>query len=152
MKSILGTILSISQYLLVEVIFWSFLMKWEMYLDEITAGWGSRSKLCQALLHWGVIQFPCEGNESLGFGEVYVQFPVGFLQPGNTVFVGSQAAQVRNPSVQWDPPDHRFLLLHVSVNKRRRVAFSSASLLKMAPSAEERMTIHEMFLNTLDPK
>ncbi|XP_057615484.1 acyl-coenzyme A thioesterase 9, mitochondrial isoform X1 [Chionomys nivalis] len=38
------------------------------------------------------------------------------------------------------------------LNKGRRIAFSSASLLKMAPSPEERNTIHEMFLNTLDPK
>lgn len=38
------------------------------------------------------------------------------------------------------------------LNKGRRIAFSSASLLKMAPSSEERNTIHEMFLNTLDPK
>ncbi|XP_051035642.1 acyl-coenzyme A thioesterase 9, mitochondrial isoform X2 [Phodopus roborovskii] len=38
------------------------------------------------------------------------------------------------------------------LNKGRRIAFSSASLLKMAPSPEERNTIHEMFLSTLDPK
>ncbi|XP_076963656.1 acyl-coenzyme A thioesterase 9, mitochondrial isoform X3 [Callospermophilus lateralis] len=38
------------------------------------------------------------------------------------------------------------------LNKGKRIAFSSTSLLKMAPSAEERNTIHEMFLSTLDPK
>ncbi|XP_040600088.1 acyl-coenzyme A thioesterase 9, mitochondrial isoform X2 [Mesocricetus auratus] len=38
------------------------------------------------------------------------------------------------------------------LNKGRRIAFTSASLLKMAPSSEERNTIHEMFLSTLDPK
>uniref|UniRef100_A0A8C6BR71 Acyl-CoA thioesterase 9 n=1 Tax=Monodon monoceros TaxID=40151 RepID=A0A8C6BR71_MONMO len=37
-------------------------------------------------------------------------------------------------------------------NQGTRVAFSSMSLLKMAPTAEEMTTIHEMFLNTLDPK
>lgn len=86
------------------------------------------------------------------FCEMYGQFPVGLFQSGNTVCVGSQAAQVRNPSVHCDLPDRCSLLSHVSVNKGRRVAFSSMSLLKMAPSAEERMTIHEMFLNTLDQK
>ncbi|XP_058147980.1 acyl-coenzyme A thioesterase 9, mitochondrial isoform X2 [Dasypus novemcinctus] len=38
------------------------------------------------------------------------------------------------------------------LNKGRRIAFSSTSLLKTAPSANERTTIHEMFLSTLDPK
>uniref|UniRef100_A0A8C5Z713 Acyl-CoA thioesterase 9 n=1 Tax=Marmota marmota marmota TaxID=9994 RepID=A0A8C5Z713_MARMA len=38
------------------------------------------------------------------------------------------------------------------LNKGKRIAFSSTSLLKMAPSAKERNTIHEMFLSTLDPK
>ncbi|XP_006835634.1 PREDICTED: acyl-coenzyme A thioesterase 9, mitochondrial isoform X2 [Chrysochloris asiatica] len=38
------------------------------------------------------------------------------------------------------------------LNKGRRIAFSSTSLLKVAPSAEERTTIHEMFLTTLDSK
>ncbi|XP_077336819.1 acyl-coenzyme A thioesterase 9, mitochondrial isoform X1 [Lithobates pipiens] len=36
------------------------------------------------------------------------------------------------------------------LNKSRRVAFSTASLLKMAPEAEERKIVHDMFLNTLD--
>ncbi|XP_060230717.1 acyl-coenzyme A thioesterase 9, mitochondrial [Meriones unguiculatus] len=38
------------------------------------------------------------------------------------------------------------------LNKSRRIAWSSASLLKVAPSPEERNTIHELFLSTLDPK
>ncbi|XP_073920447.1 acyl-coenzyme A thioesterase 9, mitochondrial isoform X2 [Castor canadensis] len=38
------------------------------------------------------------------------------------------------------------------LNKGRRIALSSTSLLKMAPNADERSTIHEMFLSTLDPK
>ncbi|XP_050997526.1 acyl-coenzyme A thioesterase 9, mitochondrial [Acomys russatus] len=38
------------------------------------------------------------------------------------------------------------------LNKGRRIAVSSVSLLKMAPSPEERNTIHELFLSTLDPK
>ncbi|XP_068126156.1 acyl-coenzyme A thioesterase 9, mitochondrial isoform X2 [Hyperolius riggenbachi] len=38
------------------------------------------------------------------------------------------------------------------MNKLRRVAFSTASLLKMAPTEEERKIIHDIFLNTLDPR
>lgn len=38
------------------------------------------------------------------------------------------------------------------LNRGRRFLFSSTSLLKVAPSAEERSTIHDMFLNTLDPQ
>jgi acyl-coenzyme A thioesterase 9 len=38
------------------------------------------------------------------------------------------------------------------VNKSRRIAFSTSSLLKVAPSSEERNIIHELFLTTLDPK
>ncbi|XP_004710048.2 acyl-coenzyme A thioesterase 9, mitochondrial [Echinops telfairi] len=38
------------------------------------------------------------------------------------------------------------------LNKGRRIAFSSSSLLKVAPSAEESTIIHEMFLSTLDSK
>ncbi|KAG8510091.1 Acyl-coenzyme A thioesterase 9, mitochondrial [Galemys pyrenaicus] len=51
-----------------------------------------------------------------------------------------------------DPPHGGSLLSRVPVNKGRRTAFSSLSLLKVAPNAEERTTIHEMFLSTLDPK
>ncbi|XP_045711919.1 acyl-coenzyme A thioesterase 9, mitochondrial isoform X2 [Phyllostomus hastatus] len=56
-----------------------------------------------------------------------------------------------NPLIAEGPKEEE-LFRQGELNKGRRVAFSSASLLKMAPSAEERMTIHEMFLNTLDPK
>nr|XP_056717851.1 acyl-coenzyme A thioesterase 9, mitochondrial isoform X1 [Euleptes europaea]XP_056717852.1 acyl-coenzyme A thioesterase 9, mitochondrial isoform X1 [Euleptes europaea] len=38
------------------------------------------------------------------------------------------------------------------LNKVRRTDFSKASLLKMAPTAEERTIVHDMFLNTLDPR
>lgn len=37
-------------------------------------------------------------------------------------------------------------------NKTRRVDSSRASLLKMAPTAEERNIVHDIFLNTLDPR
>ncbi|XP_054437119.1 acyl-coenzyme A thioesterase 9, mitochondrial isoform X2 [Pteronotus mesoamericanus] len=56
-----------------------------------------------------------------------------------------------NPLIP-EGPEEEELFRQGELNKRRRVAFSSTSLLKMAPSAEERTTIHEMFLNTLDPK
>ncbi|KAM7181739.1 acyl-coenzyme A thioesterase 9, mitochondrial isoform 2-T2 [Macrochelys suwanniensis] len=38
------------------------------------------------------------------------------------------------------------------LNKIRRVDFSTASLLKMAPTAEERTVVHNIFLNTLDTR
>lgn len=56
-----------------------------------------------------------------------------------------------NPLIPEGPKEEA-LFRQGELNKGRRVAFSSMSLLKMAPSAEERMTIHEMFLNTLDQK
>uniref|UniRef100_A0A8B9WVP3 Acyl-CoA thioesterase 9 n=2 Tax=Bos mutus grunniens TaxID=30521 RepID=A0A8B9WVP3_BOSMU len=56
-----------------------------------------------------------------------------------------------NPLI-LESPEEEELFQQGELNKGRRVAFSSTSLLKMAPTAEERTTIHEMFLNTLDPK
>lgn len=56
-----------------------------------------------------------------------------------------------NPLI-LEGPEEEALFRQGELNKGRRVAFSNMSLLKMAPSAEERMTIHEMFLNTLDQK
>uniref|UniRef100_A0A2K5RJ63 Acyl-CoA thioesterase 9 n=1 Tax=Cebus imitator TaxID=2715852 RepID=A0A2K5RJ63_CEBIM len=56
-----------------------------------------------------------------------------------------------NPLIPENPEEEE-LFRQGELNKGRRIAFSSTSLLKMAPSAEERTTIHEMFLSTLDPK
>ncbi|XP_008987326.1 acyl-coenzyme A thioesterase 9, mitochondrial isoform X2 [Callithrix jacchus] len=56
-----------------------------------------------------------------------------------------------NPLIP-ESPEEEELFRQGELNKGRRIAFSSTSLLKMAPSAEERTTIHEMFLSTLDPK
>ncbi|MBZ3887930.1 Acyl-coenzyme A thioesterase 9, mitochondrial [Sciurus carolinensis] len=57
----------------------------------------------------------------------------------------------KNDSSKMSPLSIVTALVDKIVNKGRRIAFSSTSLLKMAPSAEERTTIHEMFLSTLDP-
>lgn len=38
------------------------------------------------------------------------------------------------------------------MNKLKRIDFSTASLLKMAPTAEERNIVHDIFLNTLDTR
>lgn len=46
----------------------------------------------------------------------------------------------------------RMNLILTSVNKKRRVDLSTASLLKVAPTAEERTLVHSLFLNTLDAK
>ncbi|KAM4047497.1 LOW QUALITY PROTEIN: acyl-coenzyme A thioesterase 9, mitochondrial [Anomaloglossus baeobatrachus] len=56
-----------------------------------------------------------------------------------------------NPIVP-DGPEEEKLLQQGELNKLRRVEFSTASLLKMAPTAEERKIVHDMFLNTLDTK
>ncbi|XP_073421912.1 acyl-coenzyme A thioesterase 9, mitochondrial isoform X1 [Dendrobates tinctorius] len=54
-----------------------------------------------------------------------------------------------NPLVP-DGPEEERLLQQGEMNKLRRVEFSTASLLKMAPTAEERKIAHDIFLNTLD--
>ncbi|XP_039708272.1 acyl-coenzyme A thioesterase 9, mitochondrial isoform X1 [Pteropus medius] len=56
-----------------------------------------------------------------------------------------------NPLIP-EGPEEEELFRKGELNKGRRIAFSSMSLLKMAPSAEEKTTIHEMFLSTLDSK
>lgn len=44
------------------------------------------------------------------------------------------------------------LYLWSLANKLRRVELSTASLLKVAPTDEERKIVHSLFLNTLDTK
>ncbi|XP_053562338.1 acyl-coenzyme A thioesterase 9, mitochondrial isoform X2 [Bombina bombina] len=51
-----------------------------------------------------------------------------------------------------DGPEEENLFKQGELNKTRRVAFSTASLLKMAPTADERNVVHDMFLNTLDTR
>ncbi|KAM4795760.1 acyl-coenzyme A thioesterase 9, mitochondrial-like [Rhinophrynus dorsalis] len=56
-----------------------------------------------------------------------------------------------NPLIP-DGPEEESLFKQGELNKMRRIAFSTASLLKMAPTAEEREIVHNMFLNTLDTR
>ncbi|XP_049605920.1 acyl-coenzyme A thioesterase 9, mitochondrial isoform X2 [Syngnathus scovelli] len=49
-------------------------------------------------------------------------------------------------------PEEEELLMQGEANKSRRVELSTASLLKVAPTAEERKIVHGLFLNTLDTK
>ncbi|CAH2220207.1 Hypothetical predicted protein [Pelobates cultripes] len=56
-----------------------------------------------------------------------------------------------NPLVP-DGPEEENLFQQGESNKMRRVAFSTASLLKMAPTGEERNIVHDLFLNTLDSR
>ncbi|XP_061614208.1 acyl-CoA thioesterase 9, tandem duplicate 1 isoform X4 [Phyllopteryx taeniolatus] len=49
-------------------------------------------------------------------------------------------------------PEEEELFRQGEVNKSRRVELSTASLLKVAPTAEERNIVHGLFLNTLDAK
>uniref|UniRef100_A0A5F8H2H5 Acyl-CoA thioesterase 9 n=1 Tax=Monodelphis domestica TaxID=13616 RepID=A0A5F8H2H5_MONDO len=56
-----------------------------------------------------------------------------------------------NPLV-LETPEEEELFKQGELNKGRRIALTTASLLKMAPTAEERNAIHDMFLNTLDSR
>lgn len=49
-------------------------------------------------------------------------------------------------------PDEEAIFRQGEINKKRRVELSTASLLKVAPTAEERTLIHNQFLNTLDTR
>uniref|UniRef100_A0A7N8XLW3 Acyl-CoA thioesterase 9, tandem duplicate 1 n=1 Tax=Mastacembelus armatus TaxID=205130 RepID=A0A7N8XLW3_9TELE len=49
-------------------------------------------------------------------------------------------------------PEEEKLFQEGEANKSRRVELSTASLLKVAPTDEERKIVHNLFLNTLDPK
>ncbi|XP_057679854.1 acyl-CoA thioesterase 9, tandem duplicate 1 isoform X2 [Corythoichthys intestinalis] len=49
-------------------------------------------------------------------------------------------------------PEEEELFRQGEANKSRRVELSTASLLKVAPTAEERKIVHGLFLNTLDKK
>ncbi|XP_058884062.1 acyl-coenzyme A thioesterase 9, mitochondrial-like isoform X1 [Acipenser ruthenus] len=54
-----------------------------------------------------------------------------------------------NPLIP-EGPEEEALFKQGEVNKTRRSEIKTASLLKMAPTAEERKIVHSMFLNTLD--
>ncbi|XP_051841068.1 acyl-coenzyme A thioesterase 9, mitochondrial [Antechinus flavipes] len=56
-----------------------------------------------------------------------------------------------NPLV-LEGPEEEELFKQGELNKGKRIASSTASLLKMAPTTEERNAVHDMFLNTLDPR
>ncbi|XP_068160730.1 acyl-CoA thioesterase 9, tandem duplicate 1 isoform X1 [Antennarius striatus] len=56
-----------------------------------------------------------------------------------------------NPVLPEGPEEER-LLQEGEANRRRRVQLSTASLLKVAPTDEERKIVHSLFLNTLDTK
>uniref|UniRef100_A0A665WCR5 HotDog ACOT-type domain-containing protein n=1 Tax=Echeneis naucrates TaxID=173247 RepID=A0A665WCR5_ECHNA len=51
-----------------------------------------------------------------------------------------------------DGPEEEKIFQEGEANKSRRVELSTASLLKVAPTNEEREIVHSLFLNTLDPK
>ncbi|XP_066478526.1 acyl-coenzyme A thioesterase 9, mitochondrial isoform X2 [Tiliqua scincoides] len=56
-----------------------------------------------------------------------------------------------NPLIPEGPEEEK-IFKEGELNKSRRTDFSKASLLKMAPTAEERNIVHSIFLNTLDPR
>uniref|UniRef100_A0A7N6B9V2 HotDog ACOT-type domain-containing protein n=1 Tax=Anabas testudineus TaxID=64144 RepID=A0A7N6B9V2_ANATE len=51
-----------------------------------------------------------------------------------------------------DGPEEEKIFQEGEANKSRRVDLSTASLLKVAPTDEERKIVHSLFLNTLDTK
>ncbi|KFP78113.1 hypothetical protein N311_12066, partial [Apaloderma vittatum] len=56
-----------------------------------------------------------------------------------------------NPLVP-EGPEEEEIFKKGELNKLRRIDFNTASLLKMAPTAEERNIIHDIFLNTLEAR
>uniref|UniRef100_A0AAX7SL94 HotDog ACOT-type domain-containing protein n=1 Tax=Astatotilapia calliptera TaxID=8154 RepID=A0AAX7SL94_ASTCA len=62
---------------------------------------------------------------------------------------GNKRAAFVNPLTPEGPEEER-LLQEGEANKSRRVELSTASLLKVAPTQEERTVVHGLFLNTLD--
>ncbi|XP_033003141.1 acyl-coenzyme A thioesterase 9, mitochondrial isoform X1 [Lacerta agilis] len=56
-----------------------------------------------------------------------------------------------NPLILESPEEEK-IFKEGEANKTRRVDSSRVSLLKMAPTAEERNIVHDIFLNTLDPR
>ncbi|XP_007541401.1 acyl-coenzyme A thioesterase 9, mitochondrial isoform X1 [Poecilia latipinna] len=62
---------------------------------------------------------------------------------------GNKRAAFVNPLAPEGPEEEK-LLQEGEANKSRRVELSTASLLKVAPTNEERKIIHDLFLNTLD--
>uniref|UniRef100_A0A672N6Q3 Acyl-coenzyme A thioesterase 9, mitochondrial-like n=1 Tax=Sinocyclocheilus grahami TaxID=75366 RepID=A0A672N6Q3_SINGR len=56
-----------------------------------------------------------------------------------------------NP-LKLESPEEEAIFQQGELNKTRRVELSTASLLKVAPTAEERTLVHNLFLNTLDTR
>ncbi|XP_041255733.1 acyl-coenzyme A thioesterase 9, mitochondrial isoform X5 [Onychostruthus taczanowskii] len=56
-----------------------------------------------------------------------------------------------NPLIP-ESPEEEEIFKQGELNKSKRIEFSTASLLKMAPTAEERNIVHDIFLNTLDTR
>ncbi|RLW07665.1 hypothetical protein DV515_00003627 [Chloebia gouldiae] len=56
-----------------------------------------------------------------------------------------------NPLIP-ESPEEEEIFKQGELNKLKRIEFSTASLLKMAPTAEERNIVHDIFLNTLDTR
>ncbi|XP_072850390.2 acyl-coenzyme A thioesterase 9, mitochondrial isoform X4 [Pogona vitticeps] len=56
-----------------------------------------------------------------------------------------------NPLI-LETPEEEKIFKEGEMNKIRRIDSSKASLLKMAPTAEERNIVHNLFLNTLDTR
>uniref|UniRef100_A0A8C6T8X2 Acyl-CoA thioesterase 9, tandem duplicate 2 n=1 Tax=Neogobius melanostomus TaxID=47308 RepID=A0A8C6T8X2_9GOBI len=61
----------------------------------------------------------------------------------------NKRAAIVNP-LKPEGPEEEKLFQEGEANKSRRVELSTASLLKVAPTAEERKIVHSLFLNTLD--
>ncbi|NWX35332.1 ACOT9 thioesterase, partial [Notiomystis cincta] len=56
-----------------------------------------------------------------------------------------------NPLI-LESPEEEEIFKQGELNKLKRIEFSTTSLLKMAPTAEERNIVHDIFLNTLDAR
>uniref|UniRef100_A0A669DQL3 Acyl-CoA thioesterase 9, tandem duplicate 1 n=1 Tax=Oreochromis niloticus TaxID=8128 RepID=A0A669DQL3_ORENI len=74
-------------------------------------------------------------------GKSSIEAKIHMSQVGSAAFV--------NPLKPEGPEEER-LFQEGEANKSRRVELSTASLLKVAPTQEERTVVHGLFLNTLD--
>uniref|UniRef100_A0A7N6ACF5 HotDog ACOT-type domain-containing protein n=1 Tax=Anabas testudineus TaxID=64144 RepID=A0A7N6ACF5_ANATE len=97
-------------------------------------------------------------GKDLGVGRKTVQYHDGTYAPvldATFVMVARDPENKRaafvNPLTP-DGPEEEKIFQEGEANKSRRVDLSTASLLKVAPTDEERKIVHSLFLNTLDTK
>uniref|UniRef100_A0A669EFY9 Acyl-CoA thioesterase 9, tandem duplicate 1 n=1 Tax=Oreochromis niloticus TaxID=8128 RepID=A0A669EFY9_ORENI len=82
-------------------------------------------------------------------GKSSIEAKIHMSQVGSVLTLFMFAGAFVNPLKPEGPEEER-LFQEGEANKSRRVELSTASLLKVAPTQEERTVVHGLFLNTLD--